>query len=338
MIPEEFSALVEAPYICARVITQERESFTIESNEFEMRAELSGRFRFECKSSADFPVVGDYVEVSTSGGLCIINAVLPRKNLMARRAVFGSYEMQSIAANIDRLFIVVSVNRDFNLRRVERYLVAAAAFDIPCSVVLSKIDLCDDPALFVSALEDTSREIPILCISAFDKASLQQFDEFRGSGETISFVGSSGVGKSTLINALLGSEILEVSSIRENDHRGRHTTTRRSLLYLNDGTAVIDTPGMREFALADAGDGVQQAFADISELAQTCKFRDCKHNNEPGCAVIDSVDSARMQSWRKLEREAAFQARSADRLLASKEKQRWKAIHKANRRRQNDEF
>lgn len=338
MIPKQIQALVEAPYICARVITQDRDSFMLRTVQNELRAELSGKFRFESQLTTDFPVVGDYVKISQSGTTGLIHELLPRKNLMARRAVDESHDMQGIAANIDRMFVVMSANRDFNLRRLERYLVASLAYEIPIAVILSKVDLCEDKETLVASLADAINRVPVFCISMFDKNSLEQLNSFRGPEQTLSFVGSSGVGKSTLINSLLGDELLDVSSVRENDQRGRHTTTRRCLFQLNDGTSVIDTPGMRELALADVEAGVKHAFSEIAELASSCRFRDCKHVSEPGCAVKESIDGSRLQSWFKLEREAAFQARSADRLLANKEKQRWKSIHKANRKRQKGEF
>lgn len=334
MIPTSFSALVQAPYSCARVVAHNRDSYRIANEEIETRAELSGKFRFESAASISLPVVGDYVQYAITGGTAIISLVLPRNNLFARRGIYGSYEMQAISANIDMLFLVMAVNRDFNLRRLERYLVAASAYEIPCAVALSKIDLSEDPASFISAAQYVAGDVPVLALSALSGMGLDALSPYRGPDKTIAFVGSSGVGKSTLINTLLNQELLDVGAIREDDDRGRHTTSRRCLLFLNDGTAIIDTPGMREFALADAEDGVSSTFTDVAEISQQCKFRDCQHNAEPGCAVRELIDVARLQSWRKLGREAAFEARKSDRLLAAAEKQRWKAIHKENRRRQ----
>ncbi len=338
MISKQLEALVVAPYSCARIITQDRDSFMIRTNHEELRAELSGKFRHSSESYSDFPVVGDYVRITRSTDFALIHSLLPRKNLMARRAVGESHEMQAIAANIDRLFIVMSVNRDFNLRRLERYLVATAAYDIPTAVILSKMDLCENQDSLLEQLNDAVKQTPVHCISAFNQNSIEQLNVYRGKEQTLSFVGSSGVGKSTLINSLIGENVLAVSEIRESDQRGRHTTTRRCLFQLADGTSVIDTPGMRQFALADVEEGVQKAFSEIVELSEYCKFRDCRHISEPGCAVKETVDGSRLQNWFKLEKEAAFEARSNDRLLANKEKQKWKVIHKANRKRQREGF
>ena len=333
MIPEKFSALVQAPQLCARVVAHDRDSYRIESEQLEMRAELAGRFRYENTDHLSYPAVGDYVTVSLTAGSAIIESVLPRNNIMSRRAVDGSYTRQAIAANIDTLFVVMAVNRDFNLRRLERYLVAGAAYEINCAVALSKIDLVEDPDSFVTATRYVAPDIPVLAISALSNAGLAGLAPFLGADKTIAFVGSSGVGKSTLVNFLLNCERLAVSEIRKSDDRGRHTTSRRCLIHLSDGTAVIDTPGMREFALADAEDGIDLAFSDLAEQAQNCRFRDCRHQSEPGCAVRDELSQARLESWRKLQREAAFEARKNDRLLASAEKQRWKSLHMQARQR-----
>jgi ribosome biogenesis GTPase len=296
-----FSALVQAPGFCARVVAQDRNSYEIANQELMVRAELSGRFRYENTEPTSHPAVGDYVCAAIAGGTAVIESVLPRDNLFCRRAGNGSHIMQPLAANIDTLFIVMSANRDFNLRRLERYLVAASACRVACAVILSKIDLAGDPPSFIEPAQYVAGGGPVLALSSLSGSGMEKLAPYRGEDRTIAFVGSSGAGKSTLINALLQRRHFQVSEIRESDGRGRHTTTRRCLVHLSDGTAVIDTPGMREFALADAEDDIEAAFADLEQLAQDCRFRDCKHEGEPGCAVIDRVNQARLKagaSWR----------------------------------------
>jgi len=333
MIPHCFAALVEPPYVCARIIAHDRGSYLVATEGGDYRAQLLGAFRFEFGEPGAHPVVGDYVSITICDELALIDSVLTRTNLFARRAIDGSHVLQPIAANLDTLFVTVAVNRDFNLRRLERYVIAAAAFGVPFAVALTKIDLVDDLDDFVEAARSVVGATPIVALCGIDGRGLAELLPFRGPERTIAFVGSSGVGKSTIINSLLGTDLLEVNEIRASDDRGQHTTTRRLLLRLADGTSIIDTPGMREFALADANEGVGQIFPEMEELADSCRFRDCRHDAEPGCAVRENVAEERLDRWRKLGREAAFETRKHDARAAAEERARWKAISKANRQR-----
>ena len=338
MVPKSIAAQVEPPLTCARVIAQDKGSYLVTTTSGERRAEIRRTLLHDNDDPTTLPVVGDYVALTESDGLCMIENILERKNLFTRRAVWGGHHMQPIAANVDTLFITMAMNNDFNLRRIERYAISAAANNVPFAVLLTKSDLMDNPQFFIDSVSLLLNTIPVIAISAFDRSKLEQLEAFLGEGKTIAFVGSSGVGKSTLINAMLGQDMQLVQETRQSDDRGRHTTTRRLLLQMPDGTAIIDTPGMREFALADSDDGIHTAFAEVLQLSKGCRFADCRHNTEPDCAVRQSMDAARYASYQKLEKEAAFEARKNDPRKQTAERLKWRAIHKENRKRQNDKY
>lgn len=295
-------------------------------------AEVSGKFRFESSGPSDFPAVGDYVMVDTNNGdTAIIHRVLHRRSLFLRRAAGTANTEQAVAANIDTVFICMALNNDFNLRRLERYLSAAwESGSIPV-VLLTKSDLCDDLDLKLAQVQGSAIGVDILTTSAL-RNKLDSLLSYMAPGKTVAFLGSSGAGKSTLINRLLGEERLKTGGLR-NDDRGRHTTTHRELIILPDGAMVIDTPGMRELGMWDASEGIDTAFADIEELAEACRFRDCTHSGEPGCAVCQAIaegtlSQSRWQSYLKLTAENSY-AQDSESYLAAKEK-KFKDIAKYN--------
>jgi ribosome biogenesis GTPase len=333
LFPSAYAALVEEPLVPGRVCSQDRGSYIVSLGAHELRARVDGKMRYHAAGPLGLPVVGDYVavDVPQQEGSATIRRLLARTNLFARRGAGGSHVLQPIAANLDTLFVALATDGDFNLRRIERYLVAAAAFGVPVVLALTKVDLVADAHRYLTAARSVAGETPVVGLCALDPRGLDGLAPFRGAGRTFAFVGSSGVGKSTIVNALAARELLATGEVRVRDGRGRHTTTRRQLFRLTDGSSVIDTPGMREFALADSDDGVAATFDDLTALADSCRFSDCRHDAEPGCAVRDGVDPARLASWRRLRREAAFEARKDDPDAARAERQRWKAIHRAQR-------
>ena len=331
-IPDRWAALA-AQYperIVGRITLQEKGMYRIRTVMGEQNALVSGKFQFDAQSSSDYPAVGDYVMVSCADpATAIIHQVLPRKSLFVRKAAGTSKTEQAVAANIDTVFLCMSLNNDFNLRRLERYLAVAWESGADPVVVLTKADLCADLPQKQREVETIAMGVDILTTSSMELEGYRQIMPYITEGRTVAFVGSSGVGKSTLINRLLGEERLATDGLRKDD-KGHHTTTHRELLFLPNGAMVIDTPGMRELGMWDTASGVEQTFTDIEALAARCRFRNCSHTSEPGCALRSGeLDSGRWQSYQKLKNENSYAADSES-YLAAKEK-RFKEIAKINK-------
>jgi ribosome biogenesis GTPase / thiamine phosphate phosphatase len=292
-----------------RVLVEHRGAFQVAGEDGPHWAELSGKLRHEAVDKLALPAVGDWVLLGPGGR---IEAVLPRTSAFVRKAAGPRAEPQVIAANIDHVFVVTSANADFNPRRVERYLAAIAASGAAPVLVINKADLCTIAGALLESLGPLASGLPVAISSALERRGREQLEPYLQVGSTVAFVGSSGVGKSTLVNWLLETDSLETGAIREHDGRGRHTTTRRELLVMKGGAALIDTPGMRELALwADEAE-LPGPFADIEALATQCRFLDCQHSGQPGCAIQAALERGelepeRLAHYEKLERELAWQ-------------------------------
>jgi ribosome biogenesis GTPase len=293
----------------------DRDRYLVRNERDDVRAEPTGKLLFSVDSSQDLPCVGDWalVEYYNDATLAIIHDLLPRKTFLRRKAAGKKTDYQMLAANIDVAFIMQSCDHDFNIRRMERYLVMANDGHIEPTILLSKSDLISTGDLERRILEISKARIDarVIAFSNTTGAGLETLREVLEKGRTYCLLGSSGVGKTTLLNQLLGREEFETSPVREKDGRGRHTTARRQLTVLDNGALLIDTPGMRELGMVDTGNSVDESFSDIHELSATCRFRDCTHTTETGCAVLASVkngelDEERYRSYPKLMRESEF--------------------------------
>ena len=318
-----------------RILSQEKGMYRLVGEDGEQWAEVSGTLRYRAQRASDFPAVGDFVvfDRGETEGHAVIHRILPRKSVFLRKAAGTAHTEQVVAANIDTVFLCMSLNQDFNIRRLERYLSAAWDSGAVPVIVLTKSDLCADLEPYLRAVEQSAVGTELVVTSGVEQDGFEKLLPYVQEGKTVAFLGSSGVGKSTLINRLLGEERLATNGLR-NDDKGRHTTTRRELFLLKQGGMVMDTPGMRELGLWESGEGLDQSFADIEGLAERCRFRDCSHQREPGCAVRQAIlqgelSEERWRSYQKLKAETRY-TEQTEAYLAEK-KQKFKQIAKRNK-------
>jgi ribosome biogenesis GTPase len=315
----------------ARIVEEQRGLYKI-AGDADGWAEVSGRFRHEARNAADFPAVGDWVGVDET----IIHVRLERRGKVSRAAAGRVVDEQIVAANVDVIFLVTALTQDLNPRRLERYLTMVWDAGAVPVVVLNKADLCGDPEAACESVRARLPLVDVVTVSALEDGELRALAPYLRPAQTVALLGSSGVGKSTLVNRLLGNETLRVGAVSDAHGKGRHTTTARQLVELPGGALLIDTPGMRELQPWGDESAVAAAFDDVATLAAECRFGDCAHNGEPGCAVQAAVDNGRLdadrlENFRRLDREAAFEVRKHDKAAAAEQKRRWKRVHQAQK-------
>lgn len=331
------------PLVAGRVVRQERGLLTVQTPERRYLARPAGRLLHQARGAEALPTIGDWVAlVLPSGeGEALLHEVLPRQSVLMRREAGSEHEGQLIAANLDVVFLVAGLDGNFNPRRIERALTVAWNSGAAPVVVLSKADLEPEVSSRVEEVEALAPGVPVLALSAKRGEGLEALRAQLPAGKTGALLGSSGVGKSTLVNQLLGEARLATQEVREEDDKGRHTTTHRELFVLPHGGLLIDGPGMRELGLWGDEEGLEQAFADLQELAEGCRFRDCGHQGEPGCAVREAVKTGalsaeRLESFEKLRREQAYHARQTSPTAQREQKRRERILSNAGWQRTRD--
>lgn len=336
---KNFNSYLQQGYTVGRVAIEQKNTYLLYTEFGEQRAEVTGKMRHQAGGRADFPAVGDWVVISPINGeeRAVIHEILPRKSKFSRKTVGTITDEQIIGTNIDTVFLVSGLDGDFNVRRIERYLILVWESGANPVIILNKADLCDRVEERRVEVEAIAPGVQIIILSAIAQLGLEALNPYLSTGQTVALIGSSGVGKSTITNQLVGEDIQAVQSVRLGDSRGRHTTTHRELIILPSGGLLIDTPGMREIQIWARNEGLQSTFSDIETIAKLCRFRDCQHEKEPGCAVQQAIlegtlDKQRFHNYQKLEQEVAYLSRKQDKKAQLVEKEKWKKIHKALRK------
>ncbi|MBP7461327.1 MAG: ribosome small subunit-dependent GTPase A [Candidatus Delongbacteria bacterium] len=305
-----------------RVIAEHKERYIVKTVQGEYDAEISGNMRFTASGREDFPAVGDWVALISNGiDFAVIHAILPRYSIIKRQAIARFGEIQIIAANVDEAFLIQAVDRDFNINRLERYLTICHSSRIDPVIILSKIDLIDSSRLeeIQHSIHERISDIPVLFVSSQIQSGYRTVRDYMQPGKTYCMLGSSGVGKSTLLNHLAGRDIMRTGEISSSTLKGKHVTSHRELIILENGGILIDNPGMKEVGITDNAEGLEITFISIAQRSQQCKFKDCTHTHEAGCAILEAVqsgeiDSASYQNYLRMEREKAhFETTAAER-------------------------
>ena len=325
--------------VYGRVLLEHKHMYRVVTNDGEWLGSLSGSFKHQALERRDYPAVGDWVAIEKMPGeeKGIIHSILPRTSIFSRKAAGLTTVEQIVAVNVDIVFLVMSLNLDFNVRRLERYMIAAWDSGANPVIVLTKKDVCPYPQSYVEQAEAVAFGVPIHVVSSVTGEGVAELQELLKDSKTAALLGSSGVGKSSLTNALCGVKVMAVNSIREDDDKGRHTTTHRELFHMPGGGLLIDTPGMREFQMWDNSESLEAGFKDVEELANACRFNDCQHSGQPGCAVSEALENGsltreRYASYEKLKRELAYIERKADAVARKAELGKWKQITKDMRK------
>ena len=336
-LAEQFETYADDGLIPGRVAVQHRGAYDVLTEPGALRCDVAGRLYEESRSPADLPAVGDWVAVAARAeeDAGTIQAVLPRRTRFSRKTAWQAAEEQVLAANVDVVFIVTSLNEDLSLRRLERYLILARESGAQPVVLLTKSDLASDTETALVAIRSVAADVPVHALSSVTGEGLHAVRSYLRPGVTAALLGSSGVGKSTLINTLAGNELLDTQELRS-DGQGRHTTVRRELIQLPGGALVIDTPGMREPQLWVADEALEETFDDVTSLFEHCRFSDCSHETEPGCAVTAAIADGtlpqeRWDSYLKLEAELAQLERRLDKRAQAEERKRWRALSRFQR-------
>jgi ribosome biogenesis GTPase / thiamine phosphate phosphatase len=333
---EGFAPYAAEGYEAGRVFLQHSRIYMLYTAAGEALAETTGRLRFNARGAEDLPAVGDWVVIRRTAGedKSKIHEVLPRRSKFSRKAAGRETEEQIVASNVDTVFLVMGLDNDYNPRRAERYLIMAWESGAEPVVVLNKADLVSDAEELRGEIEAVAPGVSVLFISAKRGEGVEQLLPYMSRGRTVALMGSSGAGKSTIVNRLLGGEVQRTQEVRVGDERGRHTTTHRELFVLESGGLVLDTPGMRELQLLVSERGLRETFEDIEEVAGECRFSDCSHASEPGCAIREALESGaldaeRYANYRKMQAEMRHTATLQDQRKSQEEKARVKRVHRA---------